>query len=415
MATIKSEPPISMQDEVNEIDMSLSQDYMNGSVKILPTDRLEMIPPYYESKLEDLALDFATRVSGLANQLPLAVRQSLGTLVRTMNCYYSYLLEECDIPPRDIEDLRVKSPFGFSVDHQRWKMQRMAKAFLHVEQIIDFGQDKNNDTTSAAYLTWLHYDFCRRLPPNFFQLLNQNTVEFQETVPGELKTGFFEGDWPHYQDRFNHARGKIIASKVHRIATLGAAFHRLLWVQPFSTCNRQIALLLSHATLQRCGVPSSLWSLARGLKRNCREIDALFLAAGFQEGKNNILSTLGLAKFCEFFLTICIKEIDFMASLFEPRTLLHRMSNHIDEEVRVGKLRKGSFQILREALLVGEVSRSSARNITGNEESTTRKIVSGLRKNGYLQSETAHSPLVLTFPIDAIEPCFPGLYPHMTV
>ncbi len=62
-----------------------------------------MLPPDGESRLADLAFDMATKASGLASQLPLTVRRGLGDLVRSMNCYYSNLIEGHDTHPRDID------------------------------------------------------------------------------------------------------------------------------------------------------------------------------------------------------------------------------------------------------------------------------------------------------------------------
>jgi hypothetical protein len=58
-----------------------------------------MLPPDGESRLEDLAIDVATKASGLASQLPLAARQGIGDIVRSMNCYYSNLIEGHDTHP----------------------------------------------------------------------------------------------------------------------------------------------------------------------------------------------------------------------------------------------------------------------------------------------------------------------------
>ena len=44
-----------------------------------------MLPPDGERRLEDLALDLATKASGLASQLPPAVRGGVGDLVRSLN------------------------------------------------------------------------------------------------------------------------------------------------------------------------------------------------------------------------------------------------------------------------------------------------------------------------------------------
>ena len=48
-----------------------------------------MLPPDGERNIEDLAIDLATKASGLASQLPHTVGRGMGDLVRSMNCYYS--------------------------------------------------------------------------------------------------------------------------------------------------------------------------------------------------------------------------------------------------------------------------------------------------------------------------------------
>ncbi len=202
---------------------------------------------------------------------------------------------------------------------------------------------------------------------------------------------------------------------MRQIVALGAAHHRLLWIHPFYDGNGRVTRLMSHASLQRCGVGSSLWSVARGLARNVKEYKALLMAAdeprrGDLDGRG-ALSTQALIKFCEFFLTICIDQIDFMASLLEPSDLLRRMRLHIEDESQKGNLPKGSFPLLREALLSGEAQRSRAAEITGYGERMARNVVSNLIKKGYLKSDTTRSPLVLSFPIDAVERLFPRLYP----
>ncbi|KJR97436.1 MAG: hypothetical protein VR65_23960 [Desulfobulbaceae bacterium BRH_c16a] len=99
-----------------------------------------------------------------------------------------------------------------------------------------------------------------------------------------------------------------------------------------------------------------------------------------------------------------------MASLLEPDSLLRRIRLHIEDEVAAGRLPKNSFPLLREALLTGGVPRGHAGEITGYGERMARTIVSDLLKKGYLKWASSRSPLVLVFPIDAVEQWFPRLY-----
>ena len=381
-----------------------------------------MLPPDGESRLEDLALDMATKASGLASQLPLAVRKGVGDLVRSMNCYYSNLIEGHDTHPRDID--RALSHADYSADPQKRVLQREAVAHIEVQRLIDNQEDLQVETTCVDYLTWLHREFCQRLPEELLWVQNPDTGERLRVVPGGLRAGWVQVGrhippdaevLPRFLDRFAQAYDKNRLSKVRQIIALGAAHHRLLWIHPFYDGNGRVARLMSHASLQRCGVGSSLWSAARGLARNVKEYKALLMAAdnprfGDLDGRGT-LSTKTLIAFCEFFMTVCIDQIDFMASLLEPSDLLRRMRLHIEEEMQVGNLHKGSFPILREALLTGEVPRGRTGEITGYGERMARNVVSDLIKKGYLKSETTRSLLVLSFPIDTVERWFPRLYP----
>ena len=381
-----------------------------------------MLPPEGEKRLEDLAIEMATKATGLASQLPVAVRSGMGDLVRSMNCYYSNLIEGHDTHPRDID--RALSHAEYSSDAQKRALQLEAVAHIEVQRLIDHHKDLEVETTSVDYLVWLHREFCKRLPEELLWVQNPDTAERLPVIPGGLRTGWVQvgrhippdaEGLPRFLDRFAAAYDTKKLSKLRQIIALGAAHHRLLWIHPFYDGNGRVARLMSHASLQRCGVGSSLWSAARGLARNVKEYQALLMAAdeprhGDLDGRGT-LSTQALIKFCEFFLTICIDQIEFMASLLEPSNLMLRMRLHIEEEVQAGNLPKGSFPILREALLAGEVPRGRVGEITGYGERMGRKVVSDLLTKGYLKSGTTRSPLVLSFPIDAVERWFPKLYP----
>ena len=63
-------------------------------IKTESVDSMEpMLPPDGIRKLENLAFDLATKASGLASQVQPTARESIGNLVRSMNCYYSNLIE----------------------------------------------------------------------------------------------------------------------------------------------------------------------------------------------------------------------------------------------------------------------------------------------------------------------------------
>nr|WP_281172910.1 Fic family protein [Desulfobulbus elongatus] len=276
-------------------------------------------------------------------------------------------------------------------------------------------------------MSWLHREFCNRLPEEFLWVENPDTGEKLRVVGGELRQGWVQVGrhippnseaLPRFLKRFAEAYNMDKLSRVRQIIALGAAHHRLLWIHPFYDGNGRVTRLMSHASLLRCGVGSSLWSVARGLARHVQDYKALLMAAdaprrGDLDGRGT-LSTQALNAFCTFFLTVCIDQIEFMASLLEPSELLRRIRLHIEEEVQAGTLPKGSFSLLREALLAGEVPRGKAGEITGYGERMARNVVSELIKKGYLKSASSRAPLTLAFPINAVERWFPRLYPRIS-
>jgi len=84
---------------------------------------------------------------------------------------------------------------------------------------------------------------------------------------------------------------------------------------------------------------------------------------------------------------------------------------YVGEEVRAGRLPKGSFQLLREALLAGEFERGQAPALTANKERMARSVLSQLLEHGLLVSTGPRAPVRLGFPISVVERWFAALYP----
>jgi hypothetical protein len=91
-----------------------------------------------------------------------------------------------------------------------------------------------------------------------------------------------------------------------------------------------------------------------------------------------------LIEFCEFFLSTCVDQVAFMSSILEPRELLRRIEFYCEDETRAGRLPQGSYPVLREALLAGEVPRGRAPELTSYRERMARNVVSKLIELGLL-------------------------------
>ncbi len=72
---------------------------------------------------------------------------------------------------------------------------------------------------------------------------------------------------------------------------------------------------------------------------------------------------------------------------------------------------KGSFSLLREALLAGSFERGKAPAITGYQDRQARKILANLLEKEMLVTNSPKGAVKLGFPIDVVERWFPKLYP----
>lgn len=382
-----------------------------------------MLPAAGDRRLEDLAVRLASDSAALAAQLAPPVRDSVGDLVRSMNCYYSNLIEGHNTRPRDIDRALRQD---YAQDPERRKLQLEAVAHIHVQALSDSGRDPQASPTSTEYLTWVHREFCERLPEELLWVENPDTGRRIKVVPGQLREDTVAVGrlvppspevLPAFLARFEEAYRSDRLSRVQQLVSVGAAHHRLLWIHPFLDGNGRVARLVAHAMLKRAGVGSSLWSVSRGLARRVTDYRRLLEAADAPR-RNDVdgrgtLSEGALVEFCEFFLDTCVDQVAYMAELLQPGELLRRIQIYTEEEVRAGRLPEGSFPVLREAVIAGEVDRAHARHLTGYRERKGREVVSGLLRAGLLVSESDRSPVRIGFPVDVIERWFPRLYPSV--
>ena len=380
-----------------------------------------MVPEEASRALDDDILPLLAEANQLAGRIHPILIESIGNLVRSMNCYYSNLIEGHDTHPRDIDRALAND---FSSEPKKRDLQKEAVAHIHVQELIDSGRDPDAWPASAAYASWLHEEFCSRLPPEMLFVTDAKTGERLEIVPGEWRKRDVDvgrhlppehGDLPRFMARFDSAYSSPPLGKMRQIQTVGAVHHRFLWIHPFLDGNGRVARLMSHALFKRLGIGTSLWSIARGLARDEGRYKALLAQAdgpreGDRDGRGN-LTQRGLIEFCRFFLDRSVDQIRFMSGLLEPASLLTRMEIHIEEEVRSKRLHRGSFAVLREAVMNGEIERSKIPGLTGYEERAARNVTSALVDRGMLTAETHRAPLRLAFPADVAERWFPNLYP----
>jgi Fic family protein len=375
-------------------------------------------------RLEDLAVDLTAKAHGLAGQLHPRVRAEVGALVRSMNCYYSNLIEGHDTHPIDIERaLRA----DYSANAEKRVLQLEARAHIEVQALLDGdpvpSPGLDGPATRSVFIQGLHREFCRRLPDELLWVEDPDTGRKARVVPGEPRPGYVKvgrhvpvspGAVPRFLARLEAAYHSPELGRIDRVVAVAAAHHRLLWIHPFLDGNGRVARLMSHAMLRETGVGTSLWSISRGLARHAADYKQ-FLMAADEPRRSDIdgrgaLSEAALADFCEFFLRTCVDQVDFMASVLEPATLLARIEAWLAEEVRSGTLHPRSSALIREAFQTGSIDRGRVPAITDLGERQARNVLSKLIDRGVLAS-TSHRAIVrLAFPSALAERWFPNLY-----
>ena len=379
-----------------------------------------LLGPRHRERLTDLALDLTQKSAAFRASLPASMLVSLANLVRSMNCYYSNLIEGHNTHPIDIERALRNE---YSNDAHKRDLQMEARAHIAVQQWIDAGGLANRRGLTADGIFETHRRFCSLLPDDLLWIEDPKTHERVRVIPGELRhrdvqvgrhVAISPGALPRFLQRFEEVYGKV--GRTESIISAAAAHHRLLWMHPFLDGNGRVARLMSHAVLLEVLDTGAVWSVARGLARNVQDFKR-HLADCDSHRRNDLdgrgtLSEEALAAFTTFFLTVCIDQVTFMQGLVQPERLRARILMWAEEESRVGALPPKAGNILEAVLYRGELPRGDVDAVVGTGERQARRIVAALVDRGVLISMSSRAPLRLVFPAALAGRWMPGLFPE---
>lgn len=373
----------------------------------------------FRGELTDLAVELAARAAGFRRSLPEGVLTALADLVRSMNCYYSNLIEGHDTHPVDIERALKND---YSADPRKRNLQLEARAHIQVQRWIDAQGLRGRATTRLGVIE-LHRRFCEALPKDLLWVENPDTGEHLPVTPGELRRRDVKvgrhvpvsaGAMPRFLERFEHVYGGL--RKTDSILSVAGAHHRLLWIHPFLDGNGRVARLMSHAMLLEALDSGAIWSVARGLARKVDTYKGHLAECDLSrrndlDGRGN-LSEEALVRFTRFFLETCLDQIAFMESLVEPQRLRTRILLWADEEVRLNLLPARAGNVLEAVLYRGELPRGDVPALLGTSDRHARRIVAALMARNVLVSESQRAPLRLAFPAALAFRWMPGLFPE---
>jgi Fic family protein len=373
----------------------------------------------HRGALTDLTIDLAGKAAGLRSSLAPGIRTALADLVRSMNCYYSNLIEGHDTHPVDIERALKND---YSADRHKRDLQLEAKAHISVQQWIDAGNLSGRFVTSDG-LREVHRRFCELLPDDMLWLEEPDTHQRLRVVPGELRSrdvkvgrhiAVSPGAIPRFLTHFENVYGNV--GKTDAILASAAAHHRLLWIHPFLDGNGRVTRLMSHCMLLDALDTSGIWSVSRGLARNVESYKAHLAACDLKrrndlDGRGN-LSEETLAAFTRFFLETCLDQVKFMEGLVQPDRLRTRILLWAEEETRLDNLPAKAGAVIEAVLYRGELPRGDVAGVLGLTPRHARRIVSSLLDRGVLVSKGPRDPLTLAFPATLASRWMPGLFPE---
>jgi Fic family protein len=373
----------------------------------------------HRGPLTDLAIDLAAKSAGFRRSLPPGVVTALADLVRSMNCYYSNLIEGHDTHPVDIERALKND---YSADPEKRDLQLEAKAHIAVQRWIDEGNVRGRAVTANG-IREIHRRFCELLPEDMLWVEEPDTHERMRVVPGELRRRDVRvgrhipvspGAIPRFLAQVEKVYGAV--GKTDAILAAAAAHHRLLWIHPFLDGNGRVTRLMSHAMLLETLDTGALWSVARGLARSEAAYKGHLTECDLPrrndlDGRGN-LSEEALASFTRFFLETCIDQVAFMEGLMRPDKLRTRILLWAEEETRLSNLPPKAGGLIEAVLYRGELPRGDVAGILGLTPRHARRIASSLIERGVFVSKGPRNPLLLAFPAALASRWMPGLFPE---
>lgn len=371
----------------------------------------------FRDELDEKVFELTQKSLKFKTGLPAAMVEPLAALVRTMNCYYSNLIEGGNTKPIDIE----RALHGdYSEEPEKRDLQLEAKAHVSVQAWIDGGGVSGRSCQAEAILE-IHRRFFEQVPKDLCWTKPDKNGERQKITPGEIRSCKVEvgrhippsaGAVPRFMKAYEAAYLKLGPAASVRAAA--ASHHRLLWIHPFVDGNGRVARLVSHAILLEALDTGSLWSISRGLARQVDTYKSLLAACDLGrrndlDGRGN-LSEEELVKFTRFFIDTCIDQVDFMIELMRPDALRRRIIRWARDEEEAKRLPSMASRIMEILLHTGQLQRKDVQALLGVQERQAARIMSALQAAEAIKSAHNRAPWTLNLAARLAPAWVPSLY-----
>jgi len=388
-----------------------------------PSDMEPLKPGEDGGKTAGLALALIRGAERLRGSMHPITRNVVADLVRSMNSYYSNLIEGHRTKPRDI-DAAIRKDFSADPAQRSLQIQHVAHMEVQADMDARLPAMAAGDVCSGEFLCWLHEGFYRRLPEEFRKVEDAKGKAY-DVQPGKIRQAEVSvgrhmapasKKLSDFLKRFAEFYGPLVTTEPGSLIAAAAAHHRLTWIHPFLDGNGRVARLFTHAWfVKACVDGDGLWTISRGLARRKPDYQAALANADEKrmtdyDGRG-YLSQRYLGEFCRFFLATAADQLEFMQELLAVDSMLNRMAGYGERRESAKELPGGSARVLGEIFLRGEIARGDVSRIIGASPRTAQKLTGELLTHRLVTSGSPKGPLRLGFPADAAGHYFPNLYP----
>lgn len=376
--------------------------------------------------LPDRARALDQKASSLAGWLAPMTLATLREYMAVINSYYSNLIEGNNTLPHDVRSAQAGD---YSNDPERRDLQMESVAHIKVQHWLSEQPNDLETVFSIERIQAIHEQFYSQLPESLRYINNDG--ELLEVRPGELRNRGVrvgrhippppEAVSAALQSMLSHYRSGHFQGLTRTLVSL-AAHHRLLWIHPFLDGNGRVARLWLDDCLRATGTQGiGVWCISRGLAKASATYKArLHNADQPQQGKTDgrgPLSESTLVEFLDFMLSTAQDQVGFMTDLLDLGNLQVRLSRFVDtynasRDKDAPPLKPATATIIWSAFMQGEISRSKAIEMTGEQsERSARRVLSQLKSLNLLTETSSRSPLRWTIHENMESVYFPGLAP----
>lgn len=376
--------------------------------------------------LKDMAQEVTTASARLEGSVAPETALAMGMHMRLVNSHYSNLIEGYRATFPDIE--HALGTLSMDTGELSYA-QELAAAHVNTEiqKMQDVMESPSANVSTPGFLCGIHSHLFNQLPEHHRFTHEGFGFTRHCVMPGELRDLLVTvgsgqrtlGPGPDEVHACLAAFGRRYdLARFHgdeRLIAVAAGHHRLAWIHPFRDGNGRVCRLHSSLAMAVAMVNrDNLWSLSRGLSRNQSEYMTTLAMADYVSGKKGkATSSERLADFCAFFLNTCLEEIHFLQLQLRLEEIEQRIEWYVGHRAKAApskRLHKKSAWLLRALFMRGSVERGEGPTLLNVSETTYRRIVRQLLKDGLVASDSPKAPLRFALPSSALPFYFPALF-----